>query len=638
MGRRAIAAAVGAALLALGAGGGLWWRHQDAEHEADRQSRAAAEVFARAWSSRELAEAPITFAGSSPAAVAQDFAAVTSGLKATAVSATVSQLSREGQRATGRLDVSWVLPSKVEWSYQAPLELTEAEGRWAVQPPTSGSLWHPQLAPGDRLLATRVAGARGDLLDRHGRALMPFGTVYPVQLDPARATAASAAGLERVIGEPEGSLVAKLAAAQRAKSQAPIPVITYRESDFTPRRAALDALPGVIYPPRKQPLAPSRTFGQPLLGSFGPVTAEVVAKSKGRYAAGDLAGLSGLLAQYDEVLADAPGIRVVSTAQPGRPLFEKAAAHGTDVALTLDPHAQQAAEAALARTGDVPSALVAVDVPSGDLVAVANSPAFGFDRALTGRYPPGSALKVATAYALLTKTDITPQTPAPCPQSHVVNGMPVRNYEGESLPDADFAADFAHSCNTAFVQLAAELGDDDVAEAAKALGVGAGWEGQIGVANVFAGSVPPANGATDKAASAIGQGRNLVSPAALAVMAGSVARGAYVPPALVTSPAPEGLSRTAAPLEADAAATLQDLMALVVTEGTAPVLRGTPGGQVHGKTGTAEHGTKTPPETHAWFVGYQGDVAFAVLVEQGKSGGMVAAPVARDFLARLAVR
>ena len=54
------------------------------------------------------------------------------------------------------------------------------------------------------------------------------------------------------------------------------------------------------------------------------------------------------------------------------------------------------------------------------------------------------------------------------------------------------------------------------------------------------------------------------------------------------------------------------------------------------RPGTAEFGSKNPPETHAWFVGYQGDVAFAVLVEKGKSGGSVAAPVAKDFLTALA--
>ena len=77
-------------------------------------------------------------------------------------------------------------------------------------------------------------------------------------------------------------------------------------------------------------------------------------------------------------------------------------------------------------------------------------------------------------------------------------------------------------------------------------------------------------------------------------------------------------------------------MGEVVSRGTATLLKGTPGGTVRGKTGTAEFGQKNPPETHAWFVGYQGGIAFAVLVENGKSGGSVAAPIAKDFLTTLA--
>jgi cell division protein FtsI/penicillin-binding protein 2 len=60
-----------------------------------------------------------------------------------------------------------------------------------------------------------------------------------------------------------------------------------------------------------------------------------------------------------------------------------------------------------------------------------------------------------------------------------------------------------------------------------------------------------------------------------------------------------------------------------------------PGGPVYGKTGTAEYGTNNPPATHAWFVGWQGNVAFAVLVENGTSGATVAVPVATSFLLSL---
>ena len=76
-------------------------------------------------------------------------------------------------------------------------------------------------------------------------------------------------------------------------------------------------------------------------------------------------------------------------------------------------------------------------------------------------------------------------------------------------------------------------------------------------------------------------------------------------------------------------------MRLVVTNGTATALKSVAGGPVFGKTGTAEYGTSNPPATHAWFVGWQGNVAFAVLVEEGKSGATVAAPIAKAFLANL---
>ena len=54
----------------------------------------------------------------------------------------------------------------------------------------------------------------------------------------------------------------------------------------------------------------------------------------------------------------------------------------------------------------------------------------------------------------------------------------------------------------------------------------------------------------------------------------------------------------------------------VVTSGTATVLASQPGLPVYGKTGTAEYGNTNPPQTDAWFIGYQGDIAFACLVAQ----------------------
>jgi cell division protein FtsI/penicillin-binding protein 2 len=615
-------------VLAAAAGGGAWW-WQRAERERDDAALAAVTAYASGWESRDL-----TRVGFVDPTAAKDFTTTLAGLGKAPVTVTPGAVTRPGTTATSTLDVSWDLGAAKPWTYAVPVQLEEQNGRWLVARPESGSYWNPDIKLGDTISVKRVSGQRGDLLDAGGAALMPMGSVYPVAIDPTRATPQTAAALETIVGEPAGSLVAKLAAATKAGSKAPIAVITYRETDFAARRAALDALKGVIYPKTEQPLAPSRTFGQPLLGTFGEVTAEVVAKSKGRYAAGDRAGLSGLQGQYDAVLAGKSGLKVTSST--GKELFDVPATDGTDVQTTLVANTQAAAEQALAGAGSVPAALVAVDVRTGAVTAIANSPSNGFDRAVTGHYAPGSSFKIASTYAYLTKGITTPTATVACPKTFVVDGKSFRNYEGEELGTPTFQQDFAHSCNTAFVSLAAKLGDDDLTQAGKLLGVGADWGTKFGVTGAFDGSVPAANGKTDKAAASIGQGRVEASPLAMAVLAGSVARGSFIPPVFARpSSEPEAAPAPVA-LDAPAVAALRSMMAEVVSGGTGSALRGTPGAAVSGKTGTAEFGNDNPPKTRAWFVGYQGDTAFAVLVEEGKSGGSVAAPIAKAFLTALA--
>jgi cell division protein FtsI/penicillin-binding protein 2 len=74
---------------------------------------------------------------------------------------------------------------------------------------------------------------------------------------------------------------------------------------------------------------------------------------------------------------------------------------------------------------------------------------------------------------------------------------------------------------------------------------------------------------------------------------------------------------------------VRTMMRAVVTEGTATKLNGL--GEVRGKTGTAEF-TDDGTRAHGWFVGYRGDLAFAVLiVDAGSSEPAVA--LAGRFLA-----
>ena len=115
----------------------------------------------------------------------------------------------------------------------------------------------------------------------------------------------------------------------------------------------------------------------PILGTVGPVTAEVVEKSEGAYRAGDVAGLTGLQARYDEQLRGTAGVNVAAVkGEKRRSLFSTEATPGDPLATTLVPRLQQAAERILAPVGP-PSALVAIRPSSGEILAAASGPGSG---------------------------------------------------------------------------------------------------------------------------------------------------------------------------------------------------------------------------------------------------------------------
>ena len=320
-------------------------------------------------------------------------------------------------------------------------------------------------------------------------------------------------------------------------------------------------------------------------------------------------------------------------------LLDATAVDGEDVHTTLDPDVQAAAEKALEGAGDTPAALVAVDVPTGGVLAAANSPSTGFDRALTGRYAPGSAFKIATTYAYLTGGVTTPSARVACPPTVVVDGKSFRNYEGETLGNPTFGDDFAHSCNTAFIGLADRLGSTDLTDAAEALGVGAGWASTLGVDGTFGGSVP-----ADDRSDRPGGGRDRPGPdRGLAASrspswSGRSPAAAYVAPTLVLPDGETPDGRTVTPTALDAGRPRRSGRSCA---GSSPAARrrscrARPVARCRARPGRRSSGRSHPRRPAPGSSAYQGDVAFAVLVEEGRSGGSVAAPIAKAFLTDLA--
>lgn len=602
-------------------------RAQQARDEArDEAVLAAAVGVATAWQEGDPAASPHV-----EDAAAQAYADLTAGLGgATPEQVDVLSVERTGDTASARYRVTW--PFGDGWTYETVLPLAgdlEAGDGGAWTAAFAADVVHPDVRAGDRLVLDRTQPERADVLGRDGSPLVTSSPVVQVGVQPSRAEDVPA--LTQTLGELLEIDAADLAARLEAASgDAFVPVITLRRSDYDALRDELQPLPGTVFRESTLPLAPTREFARALLGTVGPVTAELVQESGGRLAAGDVAGLSGLQRQYDERLSGRAGITVERVrGEERRALFETPAVPGEPVQVTLDREVQQAADAALADAGgNGNAALVAVDVPTGDVLAVANTPASGANRAMVGEYPPGSTFKTVSTLALL-GAGVTPAETVSCPATATIEGRSFRNFEGAAAGDVPFRTDFAESCNTAFVSLSQRLAPGALQDAAATVGIGQPWE--VGVP-AFTGEVPVEESDVELAAATIGQGEVLASPLAMAQAVSAIARGRWLAPSLVTAPEPPAEAPEAPPVDPDHAATVRELMREVATVGTASAMADVPGPPVHAKTGTAEYGTEDPPRTHAWTVGFSGDVAFAVLVEDGVSGGEVAVPVAERFL------
>ena len=536
---------------------------------------------------------------------------------------TLGQVTETDGTATAAYTAEWALPAvATPWKYDGTLQLVRAEDAWRVR--WAPSDLHPRLAAGQTVAVTRRLPERAALQDAAGEPLFTREQVVTVGVEPRKATdvPALAARLAAALEIRPADVVADVKA---AKPDAFVPVITLRRAAYEQVKPKIYDLPGTVFRDGEQLLGPSPTFAQPVLGRVGDATAEVLKEAGGDYRTGDQLGTSGLQRALNTTLAGKAG----ATVRAGETvLAELAGAPGAPVRTTLDRRTQTAAETAVAAMR-TPTALVAVRPSTGEILAVANNEATTYEIGLAGRFPPGSTFKIVTATALLDAKVVRPAATVPCPGTTVVYGKEFENQDQFDLGTVPLRTAFARSCNTSFTSLSQRLDDRALGAAAARYGVGTEWALPV---RSFGGSVPPPRDDTEKAADAIGQGRVEVSPLAMALVAAGVAKGGPVVPSLVAGAQPAGAAPAGPP--AASLTALRDMMRAVVVSGTATTLADVPG-SVAGKTGTAEYGTAVPPLSHAWFTGYQRDLAFAVFVQDGRSSATTAVPVARAFLTRL---
>jgi hypothetical protein len=418
--------------------------------------------------------------------------------------------------------------------------------------------------------------------------------------------------------------------------------VSWSPSAIYPRlRAGERFVLSAVWPARAAVLAADGTeLSSPAViaqsGSISLLTGTVVAATKAQakalgapYQAGDQIGAGGIEQAYQAQLAGRPSL-TIQVEGPGKRV-DATAAHfaataGKPVQTSLDMHDQMAASAAVSGAStSKPIDLVAIQPSTGKVLAVVERPG-GFDRALAGIFPPGSTFKVVTASALAEK-GMSPASTVQCPSQVTIGGRTFHNDDNEHLGTTSLQTAFAVSCNSTFAMLAYQrLGGSALASMAATFGFNANVN--LGIPATLGRFTTP-HQPVDVAADAFGQGTDLVNPLSQASVAAAIADGTWRSPVLVTSPQPRQVRSH--PISPVILGALRPMMRAVVTSGTAAGV-GFPAG-VYGKTGTAQYGTGT--HSHGWFIGYRGDVAFAVLVEGGGLGADSAGPVANAFLRKI---
>jgi peptidoglycan glycosyltransferase len=386
-------------------------------------------------------------------------------------------------------------------------------------------------------------------------------------------------------------------------------------------------------------------------------------------------GRTGLEASQNGVLAGSPAQQSSIADQ-----LEGKRTSGDEVVSTLDEHAQQVAETALAGR---PGAVVAMVPSTGAIRVFASSPSFDpnlvkthagfaainaapdspqFNRVTAAQYAPGSIFKVVTAIAAIDTGKYTPESIINGNSPIIVSGQPLANDAGTSYGNVSLSDALTNSINTVYAQVALGVGaptlqtymdrlgfysrlpidlpSDEVAES------GVRFPGR-------AGYLPLTSGA-DLGRVGIGEGGLEVTPLQMVMVASAVANGGrlMVPHLTASIVNPDGQTvRTIAPrlystvMKPSTAQQVGVMMENVVNDGTgtAAALAGV---KVAGKTGTAQDCTNPAVAACAlsqvWFIAYapvtNPVIAIAVTLEhQNGFGGSIAAPIAKDVLQALGI-
>lgn len=328
---------------------------------------------------------------------------------------------------------------------------------------------------------------------------------------------------------------------------------------------------------------------------------------------------------------------------------------GADIYLTIDAELCEY----IYNSMDYDGAVVVMNYETGEILASVSAPAFDpqnlkdiaeedeegaiyLNRAVQGRYPPGSTMKAVTAAAAI-KYGIT-DLELNCTGEDIIDGQKITCPKDGGHGNVDFKTAFEKSCNVYFGQLSKLIGDAALLETAEDFAFNS--EYNFPDFNMLKSNFELSGGDGDLAWAGIGQYKDLITPLHNAMIASSIANGGVMvrPNTLLDvkygnrSAYNYNASRFKNTVNSDEASQLAELMRNTVDHGTA-TSADIDGVTIDGKTGTAEYYQDGEIKNHSWFIGFSENkehpYAIAVILEGAGYGSAHATPLAAQVFEKL---
>lgn len=514
-------------------------------------------------------------------------------------------------------------------------------------------LQHSELAARaerQQMRTVDAAAKRGEIRDRSGHVLaysVDAESIYAVPTEiehPARAAAALCGALTGCDAAERARIEERLGR-QRAFA-----FVRRQVSPGDARRVAALELQGIGFLKENRRYYPKKELAAHVLGYVGV----------------ENVGLAGIESAYDSQIRGRAGRILIQTDARRHTVFsrtERPPTVGADIELTIDEYLQYVAERELRNGvrehGAAGGTIIMMDPHSGELLALANYPAFNpnaftryapsrmRNRAIQEIYEPGSTFKIVTASAALEESVIDPDDPIDVSAGQIRFGSrvidDVHQYDVLSFTDV-----IVKSSNVGAIKVGLRVGAERLTRYVRRFGFGQTLSPELG--GESAGIVWDAARLNDSALASVSMGYQIgVTPLQMVTAVSAVANGGeLLEPHLVRAVIRNGrrvetprkvLRRTIAP---ETAAVLTSMMESVVERGTAKAAQ-LELYRVAGKTGTAAKlvdGRYSKRDYHASFVGFvpsrRPAIAVLVVIDSPRASSYYAAAVAVPVFKRVA--